>query len=201
MASVEFFYDCSSPWTYLGFDSILRLQEELGFDITWKPFLVGGVFNAVNPSVQQSRDFPVPAKAAYLQKDLLDWARHQEIDINWPMTVFPVNSVKAMRGCFVAEEHDKIVPYSRAVFDTYWGQDKDISQENVLREICASVGLDADELLEKVTVPAYKDRLKANTQELIERGGFGTPTTFVNGDDMYFGNDRMELILAAIERG
>jgi 2-hydroxychromene-2-carboxylate isomerase len=142
----------------------------------------------------------VPAKATYLHKDLADWAHHQELDIKWPMTVFPVNSVKAMRGCFVAEEHDKIVPYSRAIFEIYWGEDQDISQDDVLREVCARVGLDADELLEKVTIPAYKDRLKVNTQELIDRGGFGTPTIFVGGDDMYFGNDRMELIMAVIER-
>ena len=116
------------------------------------------------------------------------------------MTVFPVNSVKAMRGCFVAEEHDKIVSYSRAVFEIYWGEDQDISQDDVLREVCARVGLDTDELLEKITIPAYKDRLKANTKELIDRGGFGTPTIFVGGDDMYFGNDRMELIMAVIER-
>jgi 2-hydroxychromene-2-carboxylate isomerase len=200
VVNIEFFYDCSSPWTYLGFDSILKLQEDVGFNIKWKPFLVGGVFNTVNPSVQHGRDYPVPAKATYLHKDLADWARHQELDIKWPMTVFPVNSVKAMRGCFVAEEHNKIVPYSMAVFDTYWGQDQDISQEHVMREICAQVGLDADELLEKIANPVYKDRLKANTQELMDRGGFGTPTIFVNGEDMYFGNDRMELILAAIER-
>ena len=145
MTTVEFFYDCSSPWTYLGFDSILRLRDEIGFEITWKPFLVGGVFNAVNPSVQHSRDFPVPAKATYLHKDLGDWARLQGLDIGWPRTVFPVNSVKAMRGCFVAEEHDKIVPYSRAVFASYWGDDQDISKDDVLRGICAQVDLDADD--------------------------------------------------------
>jgi 2-hydroxychromene-2-carboxylate isomerase len=201
MASVEFFYDCSSPWTYLGFDSILRLRDEMGFEVTWKPFLVGGVFNAVNPSVQQSRDFPVPPKAAYLHKDLGDWARLQGLNIGWPRTVFPVNSVKAMRGCFVAEEHNKLIPYSRAVFDAYWGDDQDIGQEPVLRAICANVGLDGDELMEKVGIQTYKDRLKANTQELIDRGGFGTPTTFVDGTDMFFGNDRIPLIRAAIERG
>jgi 2-hydroxychromene-2-carboxylate isomerase len=105
-----------------------------------------------------------------------------------------------MRGCLVAEEHGRIVPYSRAVFETYWGEDRDISQEDVLREVCGRVGLDADELLEKIADPVYKDRLKANTQELIDRGGFGSPTTFVNGGDMYFGNDRTPLIRDALDR-
>lgn len=201
MTTVEFFYDCSSPWTFLGFDSLLRLQDEIGFDITWKPFLVGGVFNTVNSSVQHNRDHPVVPKMTYMLKDLADWARHQGLEIKWPMTVFPVNSVKAMRGCFVAEEHGLIVPYSRAVFEIYWGEDQDISKEDVLRTVCGRVGLDADELFEKIADPAYKDRLKANTKELIDRGGFGTPTTFVNGGDMYFGNDRTVLIRDAVERG
>lgn len=200
MTTVEFFYDCSSPWTFLGFDSLLSLSDEMGFDITWKPILVGGIFNSINPSVQHNRDNPVPAKATYQYKDLADWARLQGITIAWPPAVFPVNSVKAMRGCFVAEEHGKIVPYSRAVFETYWSDNQDISQDDVLRGICARVGLDPDEVFEKIADPAYKDRLKANTQELMDRGGFGSPTTFVGGDDMYFGNDRTPLIRDAIER-
>jgi 2-hydroxychromene-2-carboxylate isomerase len=67
--------------------------------------------------------------------------------------------------------------------------------------IAARSGLDAAELLAKVEQPAYKERLRANTDELIARGGFGSPTMFVGGDDMYFGNDRLELVGAALVRG
>ena len=62
------------------------------------------------------------------------------------------------------------------------------------------VGLDADAFFAKIADPAYKTRLKDNTDELIARGGFGSPTLFVNGDDMYFGNDRLELVRAALLR-
>ncbi len=74
MAELECFFDCSSPWTYFAFESLLRMQDEIGVTIQWRPFLVGGVFNAVNPSVYNSRDTPVPAKAAYSKKDQQDWA-------------------------------------------------------------------------------------------------------------------------------
>lgn len=71
--TIEFFFDCSSPWTYFAFHAIQPLAGELEEPITWRPILVGGVFNAVNPSVYASRENPVPAKAAYMLKDLQDW--------------------------------------------------------------------------------------------------------------------------------
>ena len=96
---IEFFFDCSSPWTYLGFHNIQPLAASMKVPITWRPILVGGVFNAVNPSVYASREKPVPAKRDYMLKDLQDWARHSGLKIVMPPKVFPVNSVKAMRGC------------------------------------------------------------------------------------------------------
>jgi len=197
MARLEFFFDCSSPWTYLAFDRIEDVAASTGAELVWKPILVGGVFNTVNPSVYDSRERPVKPKAAYYAKDLQDWARRQGLRIGQP-PVFPVNSVKAMRGAFVAEAAGAISPYARAVFETYWGDLRDISQEDVLREIVAGVGLDVDDFLAKIAAPECKDRLRANTDELIARGGFGSPTMFVAGDDMYFGNDRLELVRDAL---
>jgi len=196
---LECFFDCSSPWTYLGFHNIQPLAAELGVDIDWRPILVGGLFNTVNPSVYHSRDNPVPAKARYMVKDLADWARQCGIEITWPPSVFPVNSVKAMRGCLVAARERRLVPYARAAFEAYWGADKDISQDDVLAEIARQAGLDPAALAAGMAEPAVKDQLKANTEELARRGGFGSPTFFV-GDDMYFGNDRMPLIRAALTR-
>ena len=98
-AMIEFFFDCSSPWTYLAFHNIQPLAKELGVEISWRPILVGGIFNTVNPSVYAQRETPVPLKARYMKKDLADWARSAGLAIKMPPTVFPVNSVKAMRGC------------------------------------------------------------------------------------------------------
>jgi 2-hydroxychromene-2-carboxylate isomerase len=200
MTEVEFFFDCSSPWTYFAFESLLKLQQEIGVTVAWKPHLVGGVFNAVNPSVYNSRDKPVPAKSAYGKKDQMDWARHLGIRMHYRPTVFPVNSVKAMRACIVLDGEGKLVPFARETFKAYWTDDKDISQLKVLAEICAAVDVDADRLFAAIEQQAVKDRLRALTQELIDRGGFGSPTFFVGGDDMYFGNDRMPLVRDAVLR-
>ncbi|HZP44415.1 MAG TPA: 2-hydroxychromene-2-carboxylate isomerase [Candidatus Binataceae bacterium] len=194
---LEFFYDCSSPWTYLAFSKIEEVAARHHADLVWRPILVGGVFNAVNPSVYESRERPVKAKARYYAKDLQDWAHLYKLKIGQP-TVFPVNSVKAMRGAFVAMEHGKISPYSRRVFEVYWGDDRDISQDDVLRPIVREVGLDVDEFFAKIAQQPYKDKLKANTDELIQRGGFGSPTIFVDGE-MFFGNDRLVLVEHALQ--
>ena len=197
MPTLEFFYDCSSPWTYLAFHRIEEVAARGGAELVWKPILVGGVFNAVNPSVYENRANPVPAKAAYIKKDQQSWARFYGLRIGSP-PVFPVNSVKAMRAAFVAQEHGKISPFSRAVFETYWGDLQDISQDDVLRRIVERVGLDWPEVSAKIASDEYKKKLRDNVDELIARGGFGSPTMYVDRDDMYFGNDRLVLVEAAL---
>ena len=198
---IEFFFDCSSPWTYLAFHNIQPMAAQLDVDIAWRPILVGGVFNAINPSVYAARDNPVPAKAAYMRKDLDDWADVAGLSIVFPPRVFPVNSVKAMRGCVLVEADGKLVPFARAAFEAYWGEDEDISQDEVLARVAKRAGVDADYLLTGIAEQAVKDKLRANTEELIHRGGFGSPTMFVDGTDMYFGNDRLVLVREAVRRG
>jgi 2-hydroxychromene-2-carboxylate isomerase len=199
MALLEFFFDCSSPWTYLAFHRIESVADDAGAQLSWRPILVGGVFNTVNSSVYEQRANPTPAKLRYYAKDLGDWARAYGIRIGSP-SIFPVNSVKAMRGAIVAQEHGRIAEYARAVFEAYWGDDVDISQDAAVGRIARSVDLPEDEFFEKIRSPEYKARLRENTDELIRRGGFGSPTMFVDGDDMYFGNDRLPLVLDALSR-
>lgn len=208
---LEFFFDCSSPWTYLAFHRVQDVIADTGAEISWRPVLVGGVFNAVNRGLYESRARMSQAigaadadgagrKARYYLKDLADWTRLCGLRIGQP-GVFPVNSVRAMRGCLVAEQHGLLVPFARAVFEAYWGDLEDISQPEVLSRVAVRSGLDPVDLLAAVEQTAWKDRLRLNTDELIARGGFGSPTMFVGGDDMYFGNDRLELVRAALLRG
>ena len=198
MHRLEIFFDCSSPWTYLAFEQAQSLLQDQPVEIVWKPILVGGLFNTVNPSVYANRDHPVPAKAAYAKKDLQDWARHAGIEIGSP-PVFPVNSVKAMRGAFYALERDCLVPYARAVFQAYWRDLQDISQDAVLAPLVAVAGLDLEQFFARIATDEYKNKLRTTTDELIARGGFGSPTFFLDGEDMYFGNDRLSLVRRRIE--
>ena len=92
------------------------------------------------------------------------------------------------------------MPFATAVFEAYWSRDEDISKDEVLAAVCRQCGIDAPAFFAGIAQDDIKAQLKANTDELIRRGGFGSPTIYVNGDDMYFGNDRLELVRAALLR-
>ena len=164
---LEFFFDCSSPWTYLAFAGIQPLAARVGVSIEWKPILVGGVFNSVNPEVYSARANPNPRRMDHMRKDLQDWAR-------------------------LAGLTEQSLPQSMPA-----GVEA-ISSDEVVADIARGVGLDERAFMAAIARPACKERLRANTDELIERGGFGTPTMFVNGSDMYFGNDRLVLVEHAL---
>ena len=193
MKKIEYFLDCSSPWTYLSFQGILEVSKTKEIEIVWKPILVGGIFNSINPSVYESRKNPVKEKLNYSQKDLNDWANLRRITINWP-TIFPVNSVKAMRGAFYFIDKGGIESYLESVFRAYWTDGDDISDLETLLKIVDSNQADRDKFKEFIDTQEVKERLIKNTQELMDRGGFGSPTFFIDKTDMYFGNDRIQLI-------
>lgn len=199
MAKLEFFFDCSSPWTYLAFTRIHDIIARTRAETVWCPILVGGVFNAVNKDVYDRRANPDPRKASYSGKDLQDWARLAGIEIGKPQP-FPVNAVLEMRCCLAAQEKGKLIPFAREAFKAYWGDLQDVSKPEVIAQVCRAAGLNPEEILARAAAQDIKDKLRANTEELIARGGFGSPTMFVNGDDMYFGNDRLPLVEAALMR-
>ena len=190
---LEFFFDCSSPWTYLAFKEIEELNNRLNMVLVWKPILVGGIFNTINPSVYESRSNPIESKANYSQKDLKDWSKVRNIKINWP-TIFPVNSVKVMRGVFYAIDRKNESKYIDKVFEAYWKDGKDISSDKVISEIIESFDWINEDFFNYINRDTTKEALKNNTQELIERGGFGSPTIFIENNNMFFGNDRLNLI-------
>jgi 2-hydroxychromene-2-carboxylate isomerase len=190
--TVEFFFDCSSPWSYLAFEGIQVNLVDI--DIMWKPILVGGIFNLINPSVYVSRENPVPEKISYHAKDLQDWASRRSVVIGKPKP-FPVNSVKAMRGAFVAIEEGLLVEYARAIFRRYWTDLQDISSDAVLKSVAREVGLDTTNYFTKINLDIYKEKLRQNTDELISRNGYGSPTMFLNGSEMFFGNDRIDMLM------
>ena len=201
--NIEFFFDCSSPWTYIAFRQLQKLAQELQVPVVWRPVLVGGIFNSVNQGIYAAREDPNSAKNRYLLKDVQDSAREAGLVIHFPPTVFPVNSVKAMRACLwtahdaTAQGH--YLAFVEGTFAAYFTRDQDISRDEVLAAVCNAATIDASALLTGITHAGIKAQLKANTDEAIERGAFGSPTFFV-GNDMYFGSDRLALVKSAVLR-
>jgi 2-hydroxychromene-2-carboxylate isomerase len=195
---IEFFFDCSSPWTYLSFNALKNLAEDHNLELRYKPILVGGIFNSVNPSVYENRSKPIPIKEKYYLDDIQNWAASRDVVINWP-SIFPINSVRAMRGCLYAESNNTLHEYALSVFKAYWTDDKDISSNKVLEDICFENDLDSKKFFEFIDMPSTKQELIDNSKDLIEKGGFGSPTFFYK-DKMFFGNDRLDLLASLLKK-
>lgn len=200
-ARVEFFYDLSSPWTYLAFTNLWPLLERTGEQAVLRPILVGGVFNAVNPSVYAAREQTDNRKLKHSWKVLNDWAALAGVEMNFPSVWHPAKSVNAMRfACALEDDQDALRRFSRAAFESYFGAQENLDDADVLAAVADSIGLDGLALKASAQTDAVKARLRANTKEVIARGGYGSPSIFVDGTDMYFGNDQLPLVEAALGR-
>jgi 2-hydroxychromene-2-carboxylate isomerase len=199
MARVEFFFDLSSPWTRLAFHNIGTILQETGADVTWRPFLVGAVFNAVNPSVYEGRANPDAPKLRHSWTWLKAWARLAGVPMNFPSEHHPVKSVHAMRVCCALEaDQAALVRFAESAFDAYFREQRNLDDPKVLVEVADACGLDGTTLLARSQEDAIKLKLRANTQEAIDRGAFGSPTIFVDGTQMFFGNDQLPLVRQAL---
>jgi 2-hydroxychromene-2-carboxylate isomerase len=182
---VEFYYDLASPYSYLASTQIEGICEKYDAGLEWKPFLLGGVFKETG----NRAPLEVPNKKVYMIKDLETWARYYGVPFNFP-DLFPLNSVKSMRGALVAKEGGKIRHYTQKLFALYMIEGKDLTQDDVLKNAISELGMDADWFLKRIGEQDIKDELRKETDEAVRRGAFGAPTIFI-GEKMFWGNDRL----------
>ena len=199
MAEIEFFFDLSSPWTRLAFHNIQPIARETGASIRWIPFLVGGVFNAVNQAVYTARADPDSPRMRHAWHWLRDWARLAGVRMNFPSPHHPLKSVLPMRACCVLEDDQAALHrFAGAAFEAYFGDARNLDDADELRAVADAAGFDGAALVAAAQAGPAKERLRANTQAVIDRGGFGSPTIFVNQTRMFFGNDQLPLVRQAI---
>jgi 2-hydroxychromene-2-carboxylate isomerase len=197
----EFFYDLSSPWTYLAFTNLFGVIERTGECATLRPILVGGVFNAVNPAVYAAREKSDNRRLKHSWKILKDWAALTGVEMNFPSQYHPAKSVNAMRmACALADDMPALTDFTRVAFESYFGAQENLDDPDVLIAVADRAGLDGRAIRAASQTDEIKVRLRANTEELILRGGYGSPTMFVDKTDMYFGNDQLPLVEAALKR-
>lgn len=200
-ARVEFFFDLSSPWTCLAFHNLPGVLERTGAAATYRPILVGGVFNAVNPAVYAAREQVDNRRLRHSWKILKDWARLAGVPMNFPSEWHPAKSIAAMRFCSALEDdQEALVRFAGGAFASYFDRQENLDDPAVLAAVADAEGLDGAALSRAASTDPVKARLRANTDELIARGGYGSPSLFVDGDDMYFGNDQLPLVEAALMR-
>lgn len=200
-ARVEFFFDLSSPWTYLAFTNLWPLLERAGEEAVLRPILVGGVFNAVNPAVYAAREQSDNRKLKHSWKVLKDWAALAGVEMNFPSQWHPAKSVNAMRFCCALEQHQpSLRAFATAAFESYFGAQENLDDPEILVAVAKAAGLPGEVYRAASQTDAIKAQLRANTEEVVARGGYGSPTIFVDGNDMFFGNDQLPLVEAALRR-
>jgi 2-hydroxychromene-2-carboxylate isomerase len=201
-ARVEFFYDLSSPWTYLAFTNLSGALARTGAEARLRPILVGGVFNAVNQGVYAAREATDSRKLKHSWQVLKDWAALAGVEMNFPSQWHPAKSVNAMRmACALADDQAALSRFTKAAFESYFGRQENLDDPDVLVAVANSAGLEGEAMRQRSQSDEVKALLRANTEEVIERGGYGSPTIFVDSKWMYFGNDQLPLVEAALRRG
>ncbi|MGB5076856.1 MAG: 2-hydroxychromene-2-carboxylate isomerase [Sphingorhabdus sp.] len=197
---LEFFYDLSSPWTYLAFTNLLEIANRTGENVWLRPVLVGGIFNSVNQSVYTAREAPENRKLKHSWHVLREWAVLAGVEMNFPSKFHPAKSVNAMRmACTLADDMPALIAFSRAAFQSYFGAQQDLDSLDVLVAVANSIGLDGGAMRTLAQTDRVKALLRSNTDEVIARGGYGSPTIFVDGVHMYFGNDQLPLVEHALK--
>lgn len=189
MNRVEFFFDVSSPYSYLCATQIDAVATKHGAEVVWRPMLLGGVFKASGNEMPAR----IPAKAKWMLGDLHMWAKHYRVPFVFPSAIFPLSSIKAMRACAHAESVGKVQAVAKSLFESYWIRSLDPNSDEALGAASRAAGLDAAAVLAAVTEAPAKDALRKSTDEAIARGAFGAPTMFV-GETMFWGNDRLPLL-------
>ncbi len=192
---VDFFYDFGSPAAYLAWTQLPKICADRGVAINYRPVLLGGLFKATGNATPVS----VEAKGAWMFDDLKRWAAHYGVPFEMNPH-FIINTLGVMRGAVWALGEGVIEDYNKAVYEAVWVNGQDMADPQTIAGVLTAAGFDASAFAAAVQLPEVKQGLIDNTEEAAERGAFGAPTMFVAGE-MHFGQDRLDFVRRALERG
>jgi 2-hydroxychromene-2-carboxylate isomerase len=194
---IEFYFEFASPYGYLASTQIDALAARHGREVAWHPIMLGAAFKetGARPLTQ------TPLKGPYLLHDVPRFARLLGVPLELP-PVMPMSSLAASRACVWLEADDpaEAKRLARALLHAHWGEGRDLGAPEAVAEVARGLGFDADALLAAVADPRIKDRLKEQTQAAIERGVFGSPFIFVDGEP-FWGADRLDQIETWLRKG
>ena len=192
--SIDFYFDFGSPTAYVAYRRLQQLRSQYQCQINYRPVLLGGLFKATG----NTSPVMVAAKAAYIMKQ--DLPRFVEL-YNVPFNNnphFPINTLHLMRGAVALLEQDQFDTYIETVFDASWANGENMGDAETLANVLTNAGLDAQHIIAATQDPEVKAALISHTEAAVARGCFGAPTMFI-GDDMFFGQDRMQFIEMALQ--
>ena len=194
--TVEFFFDLGSPSTYLAWTQLPALCAKAGAQLQYRPMLLGGVFQATG----NASPIEIPAKGRYTMIDFQRFARRYGVPLEFN-PYFPINTLTLMRGAIGIQmrQPERFEAYLASVFKAFWQDKRNLGDPAVLAATLDAAGFDPQALLALVGDQEVKDALKAATEEAVKRGVFGAPTFFV-GNEMFFGQDRLDFVAEALAK-
>ena len=201
MKTVEFYYDLVSPYSYLAHREVARICDEHGAELLLRPMLLGAVHNAVGLQAPIETE----AKARYQARDIRRWAEHYGLPMDFPEP-FPFRTLKTMRAAMFLKEWRALEAFTREAFALYWEEGgapkglEEADEDGPVSEAARRAGADPDEVLAGASAPEAKEALKRATGEAVGRGVFAAPMFFV-GDEMFWGNDRLDFVEEALGQG
>jgi len=191
--SVEFYFDYGSPNAYLAYVRLPAIAKRHGAEVVYRIMLLGGVFKATS----NHSPMEIVAKRAYGADELRRFSNRYGVPFK-PNPYFPINTLQLMRGAVAAEQDGCFIPYSDAIFRAMWVDGKNLGEPGEVRQTVGAAGIDPDRFGHRIAEEAVKEKLKALTLAAAERGVFGAPTFFV-GNEMFFGQDRLDFVEDALQ--
>jgi 2-hydroxychromene-2-carboxylate isomerase len=193
MPAIDFWYEFASTYSYPTAMRIENMAADADIAVRWRPFLLGPIFKAFGWNDSPFNIFI--AKGRYMWRDLERVCEADGLPLKLPPVRFPQNGLKAARLALVGEAKGWTPAFTRAVFAANYAEQKDISEDATLRDILNELGVNTDAALAAAGMPEIKNALRAQTDEAAKRGIFGAPS-FTVGDELFWGNDRLEAALA-----
>ncbi|MFL1546227.1 2-hydroxychromene-2-carboxylate isomerase [Pseudomonas sp. O39] len=192
--TLEFFFDLGSPATYLAYTQLPALCAETGTQLVYQPMLLGGVFKATG----NASPITVPAKGRYMFNDLARYAKRYNVPLKFNPH-FPINTLVLMRAVtgIQLRQPERFQAFIDCLFRALWVEGRNLGDPAGVAAVLTEAGFAPEEVLALANDESVKTALKDKTEEAIQRGVFGAPSMFV-GNDMFFGQDRLEFVREAL---
>ena len=188
MKKIDFYFDISSPYSYLAHTQLRRFEKETGEKINYMPIFLGGLHRLADIHAPGLN----PYKGKYLIKDLKLFADKYKVNYQFNR-YFPIKSIYIMRGALVAEQNNYFHNYIDKFFIAAWVDSLNLNDEKIFEKFLKNMNINFAYFFQKLSDQTIKDDLKNKTEAAFKKGIFGAPTFVVNGK-MFWGQDRLEFV-------
>ena len=185
---IDFYFDISSPYSYLAHTQIRKYEKETGEKINYMPIFLGGLHRLADITAPGLN----PLRGKYLIKDLKLFADKYKIKYQFNR-YFPIKTIQIMRGAIVAGQNDYFQNYIDKFFIAAWVDSLNLNDEKIFEKFLKNMDINYSDFIQKLSDPKIKDELKDRTDTAFKKGIFGAPTFVVNGK-MFWGQDRLEFV-------